>query len=365
VDELITITTGLVRKHYYELTDDAIAALREFYQRIPKDDTFGNGRVARKLFESMVNTQASRLAVAPPAKDSELNRLTAEDLRGEIAALPAAGAAQASGTAGDDPVSAVRASIGGRQLDGMVGQGGVRAAVGAALVRAVGLARAGTPLGHQANVVIGGRRGSGRRELADRYAQTLIELDAVAGGRVLHASVGGSLHPRWPGQAAALVGTALRSAEGGILVVDLDGDWPMQPHTPGAEVLEALADGMRRSPADPVVVVIGERPRLNPVLSLVPAMNGLFAEGWELTEYTVDELAEAAVRLLVARGHDVPDEVREVIAERLGATTGPTVHTAHQLARQLSTVAASRTLAAADLLGTVPVQAGSPALSLS
>ncbi|MET9634770.1 hypothetical protein ABZX92_45780, partial [Lentzea sp. NPDC006480] len=35
-----------------------------------KRSSFGNGRVARKLFEAMVNNQASRLATAPPSKDS-------------------------------------------------------------------------------------------------------------------------------------------------------------------------------------------------------------------------------------------------------------------------------------------------------
>ena len=47
--------------------DDAVDALRAYFGRVPKNSTFGNGRVARKLFEAMVNNQASRLAVRPPS----------------------------------------------------------------------------------------------------------------------------------------------------------------------------------------------------------------------------------------------------------------------------------------------------------
>jgi hypothetical protein len=64
----------------------------------------------------------------------------------------------------------------------------------------------------------------------------------------------------------------------------------------------------------------------------------------------VDELASLAVRELVRRGHEVPDEVRDAVAARLaGAADRETVYPAHQLARRLARTAASRTLAVADL----------------
>ncbi|MCY9555830.1 AAA family ATPase, partial [Paenibacillus apiarius] len=55
VEELVTITSNLVSKHYYELTDDAVDALTAYFTRVPKNATFGNGRVARKLFEALIN----------------------------------------------------------------------------------------------------------------------------------------------------------------------------------------------------------------------------------------------------------------------------------------------------------------------
>jgi hypothetical protein len=348
VDELVTITTGLCRKHYYELTDDGLAALRQYFELVPRSDTFGNGRVARKLFEAMVNSQASRLAATPPAKDTELNRLTAADLATELAALPAAASGSAPGADGD-PVGRVEASAGWRRLSGLVGQAAARGAVGAALVRLAELGRGGRAIGPGANAIISGQRGSGRGEVARIYARTLAELDVVHTGAVRCVSVAAELCPHWPGQAQSLVREAFDEAGGGVLVVNVDGDWPVEPGTAGMDAVEAVADAMAARPADPVVVLTGERARLGELLSVLPRLQIGFAESWQLDEYTVDELTAAAVRLLEKRGHEVPDEVRTAIAEELSSGPQRTLRGTHELARRLSLTAASRTLAAADL----------------
>ncbi|MFI5607334.1 right-handed parallel beta-helix repeat-containing protein [Amycolatopsis sp. NPDC051903] len=360
VDELVTITTGLTRKHYYELTDDAIGALREYFERVPKDSTFGNGRVARKLFEAMVNNQASRLALHPPSKDSELNRLTADDLGAELSQLPAAAASAIS--VGSDPQAAVGASTGWNRLRNLVGQLSVRESAQAQLVRLGALKQERQPLGHLANLVISGERGSGRAEFAKLYALSLAELGLVSVGQLVRCSVAADLYPRWPGQAEHLVRTALDDASGGVLVLDVDGDWEIAPHSSGAEVVEAVAEAVTRRPADPVVVLTGETRRVADLLGLVPSLRSSFTVGWELGEYTVDELAEAAVRLLVRRGHDVPDDVRDALGHELAAASEHTVYAAHELARTLSIAAASRTLAAADLRGIRPPETGALAL---
>ncbi|MFJ1767313.1 right-handed parallel beta-helix repeat-containing protein [Amycolatopsis sp. NPDC088138] len=352
VDELVTITLGLTRKHYYELTDDALTALREYFERVPKNSTFGNGRVARKLFEAMVNNQASRLALQPPSKDSELNRLTAEDLRAELANLPAA--AQAAVSVGTDPAAAVGAANSVHRLRKLVGQKAVREHAERLLVRLGGLKHARQPLGQEANVVLSGERGSGRAEFARLYARGLAELGLVGVGQLVRRSVAQDLMPRWPGQAEHLVRTALDDASGGVLVLDLDGEWESTVHTSGHEVLEALAEAVGRRPADPVVVLTGEPRRVRTLAGLVPSLRDRFPAVWELGEYTVDELGEIAVRLLVRGGHEVPDDVRDALAHELAAASERTVHAAHELARTLSATAASRTLAAADLRGVRP-----------
>jgi hypothetical protein len=78
--ELVTIVENNCARHDYQLDPGAAAALLTYFDRIPKDGTFGNGREARKVFERMADMQASRLASMPEAGAADLARLTAEDL---------------------------------------------------------------------------------------------------------------------------------------------------------------------------------------------------------------------------------------------------------------------------------------------
>nr|WP_240956223.1 right-handed parallel beta-helix repeat-containing protein [Micromonospora sp. HNM0581] len=78
--ELVTIVENQCERHDYRLDEAAAAALLAYFDEIPKDGTFGNGREARKVFERMADRQASRLGSAGDVSTAELTRLTVEDL---------------------------------------------------------------------------------------------------------------------------------------------------------------------------------------------------------------------------------------------------------------------------------------------
>ena len=355
VDELVTITTNLCRKHYYELTDDATAALVEYFELVPKSDTFGNGRVARKLFESMVNNQASRLARTPPAKDSELSRFTAADLRAELEPLRAGGSAApttAAPAVATDPAGALEASTSWRRVADLIGQRPAREALGATVLRLGDARRQNRPIGTQANVAVAGVAGSGRAELVRLYTQCLAELDLVGVGHLVRARLDDDLRAEWPGQAGRLVRTAFDDAAGGVLMVDVDGVWPTDPREYGVDVLEELAAIMRRAAGDPVVALVGEPDRLAAVFERVPALGEVVGEHWALAGYAVEELADIAVRLLLRRGHEVPDDVREALRARFEGGASRTLDAVRQLASRIAGTAASQTLTAEDVRAT-------------
>ncbi|AUS81309.1 AAA family ATPase [Actinoalloteichus sp. AHMU CJ021] len=79
-DEMVTIIRQQCERHDYQLDHDAAVVLRDYFEVLPKDATFGNGRTARKTFEHMVDRQASRLAVTSDASTSDLTKLTVADL---------------------------------------------------------------------------------------------------------------------------------------------------------------------------------------------------------------------------------------------------------------------------------------------
>ncbi len=64
-DELVRIFLSQCKKNKYEPTPDAIAAVKSFFEAQPRTKGFGNGRVARNLFEHSVANQASRLMSKP------------------------------------------------------------------------------------------------------------------------------------------------------------------------------------------------------------------------------------------------------------------------------------------------------------
>ena len=149
--------------------------------------------------------------------------------------------------------------------------------------------------------------------------------------------------PQWPGQAQSLVDAALADAGGGVLLVDA------APGEDAAEVLEVLIGRMRGD--DTVVVLTGESADLARLAHAVPGLGEVFGGRWDMPAYGPAELGEIVVRHLERRGHEIPDDVRDAVAALTADLAEPTAHAAHTLATSLSRLAASRTLALADLQG--------------
>ena len=79
-DELLAILDAMGRKGRYHLDDGGRAAARRWFASQPRDRGFGNGRLARNLFEAAIANQASRLVGLEAPTDEQLTTLTAEDV---------------------------------------------------------------------------------------------------------------------------------------------------------------------------------------------------------------------------------------------------------------------------------------------
>jgi len=80
--ELTAIFELFCEKGNYTLTDDAKEKLTNLFTSAydTKDDTFGNGRFARNLFEKMMEQHANRIANITPLTDLLLTTIEAEDI---------------------------------------------------------------------------------------------------------------------------------------------------------------------------------------------------------------------------------------------------------------------------------------------
>ena len=79
-DELIEIFGTLCDGSGYVCTSGARTQLRAYLDAQPRDKGFGNGRLARNLFEAAVAGQASRVVAMQQPTDAQLQSLTKRDL---------------------------------------------------------------------------------------------------------------------------------------------------------------------------------------------------------------------------------------------------------------------------------------------
>ncbi len=79
-DEIIAIFGMRCDKGGYRPTEEAVAAVRAHVDAVPRDKGFGNGRLARNIFEAAVARQASRIVAVDEPSDVVLTTLEADDI---------------------------------------------------------------------------------------------------------------------------------------------------------------------------------------------------------------------------------------------------------------------------------------------
>jgi Holliday junction resolvasome RuvABC ATP-dependent DNA helicase subunit len=377
VDELVTIVTGMCRAHAYELTDDAIEALTRYFEDTPKGATFGNGRVARKVFEEMVNNQASRLASDPSAGDQDLRRLVGEDVlvaeAGRAGTGSGAGASGATGRAdgrngGSSPGGGSGDSGGPRvapsatRIASLVGIESVRESVAARLAGLARLRASGQPVAGLANLVFAGHDGSGRRAVAALYGRALAELGLSPAGTLDWVALAG-FPARWPGQAENYAATVFGRADGALLFLEADGEFAERPAADRARVFEALPAAAGQHPGT-VVVLSGEPDLLAAALRGTAGLPECFAEYLRFEAYSDEELTELTVRHLTAHGYTVADDTRAALTEFFSeAPEGTGAWEAHRFAAVLGESAAGAAVTPEDLVRLVdgpPVETAAP-----
>ncbi len=79
-DELWAIFKSIGEDAGYHPDADAEAKVRAWFASVPRDKGFGNGRLARNLFEDAVARQAGRVVAIAEPTDEDLTTLTAADI---------------------------------------------------------------------------------------------------------------------------------------------------------------------------------------------------------------------------------------------------------------------------------------------
>ncbi|MEY9862979.1 Holliday junction resolvasome RuvABC ATP-dependent DNA helicase subunit [Catenulispora sp. GAS73] len=337
VVELVTILRGMCAAHRYDLGDDTVAALTRYFEQVPKGPTFGNGRVARKVFEEMVGNQATRLASHPDSHDSDLSRFTPEDI-----GAPAAGAGDAGRRDSFDDTPGMRL------LAALAGLDQVREALRARLTGLVRLRDGGQPTTGLANLVLEGRAGSGRGAVAEIYARCLADLGLIR-SRAVHEIALSAFPARWQGQPAFYARSVFAEAAGGVLLLRLDDAFAASAPEARDAVLEAVTQAVADHPEVAVVLAV-QPPHAADLLRGRADLLDCFAESLVLADYSAADLALLSGRRLARRGFQIGDAGMSALVDCFtGAPADTGVRVAFALADRVGDLARSPVLDPEDV----------------
>ncbi|WP_149563315.1 right-handed parallel beta-helix repeat-containing protein [Streptomyces cacaoi] len=308
-EELVTIVEKICASHQYVLDPRTHQALAAHFARMNRDETFGNARAARAVFEEMVDRQAYRLAAEQDAAPSALLRLLPEDL-GEQAQPRSAADAE------DDPeLPGLLAEL--ESLTGLAEAKGTVSDLVQLLANARRRSAAGLPapaLSH--HLVFAGPPGTGKTTVARLYGRLLKALGVLRTGQVVEVSRA-DLVGRYVGHTARMTTEAFQRALGGVLFIDeayaltpggsrADADF-------GQEAVDTLVKLMEDHRDEVVVIVAGYSEEMAGFLASNPGLASRFSQEVRFAPYSGDELVTILHGQAAAAGYACTDELTELL----------------------------------------------------
>ena len=315
VDELVTIVERMASSNHYQLDDATLAALSGHFRRMVRGEDFGNGRAARKVFEEMVDRQASRLAAQPDVQAEDLVCLRPEDV------------SNAAGRTLDGPGPTSTAPAGAllAELSAMVGLEAAKSEV-QALINLLETDRrreaAGLPTREVSHhMVFAGPPGTGKTTIARLYGRLLAATGVLPTGQLVEVSRV-DLVGRYVGQTAQLTRDAFERARGGVLFIDEA--YALTPNGAtgldfGQEAVDTLVKLMEDQRGDVVVIAAGYPEEMGRFLASNPGLASRLPRQVVFAHYTPDELVTIVRGHAAAGGYECPPETVAVLHDVFSA----------------------------------------------
>ncbi|WP_329110954.1 AAA family ATPase [Micromonospora sp. NBC_01699] len=301
-DELVTIVERLCSTHHYALEYDTRLALAQLFDTMPRTESFGNARVARRVFEEMIGRQAYRLSEAGASSGVELAQLLPQDLGAAAASAVSAGAPRAA------EVDALLA-----QLNNMIGLAGVKREVSdlidlLANVRA--RVRAGLPVPPVSrHLVFSGPPGTGKTTVARLYGRLLTALGVLSGGQLVEVARA-DLVGEYVGHTAHRTREAFDRARGGVLFIDEA--YTLAPADSrndfGREAIDTLVKLMEDHRDEVVVIAAGYDEEMAAFLAANAGLQSRFTRHIHFVHYQADELVAIFEGLARSSGYECPGD---------------------------------------------------------
>ncbi len=167
-----------------------------------------------------------------------------------------------------------------------------------------------------------GNPGTGKTTVAMRMAEILHRLGYVRKGHLV-AVTRDDLVGQYIGHTAPKTKEVLKKAMGGVLFID-EAYYLYKPENErdyGAEAIEILLQVMENQRDDLVVILAGYKDRMDTFFQSNPGMSSRIAHHLDFPDYSVDELAQIAERMLAQQHYRFGEGAAEVFHDYLERRT--------------------------------------------
>jgi SpoVK/Ycf46/Vps4 family AAA+-type ATPase len=319
--DLVSIVEGFCQSHDYRLEFETRLALGGYFEHLPRDAAFGNGRSARKTFDEMLGRQAYRLAEQEELSAVAMTRLLPED----IPPLPGGGIGAGAGAGDSEQVETLLT-----ELRNMVGLAEVKREV-SNMVDLLASARqreaAGLPVPSMSrHLIFAGPPGTGKTTVARLYGQILAAMGVLARGQVIEVGRG-DLVASYVGQTAQRTADAFDRARGGVLFIDEA--YALSSHAGGGadfgrEAIDTLVKLMEDHRDEVVVIAAGYENDMDRFLAANQGLSSRFSHRIRFANYSTDELVTIVNQHAVAAGYDcIGPTISALRAHFAGTPRGP------------------------------------------
>ena len=354
-EQLTTIVETMAPKQGYTLGEGVRDLLVRHFQGQSRDETFGNGREARRLFEEIVQAQAGRVVAGDVSTAEDLALILPEDLEGVV------DTGLSSRVGGSRDAEQTRELM--ARLENMVGLAGVKREV-ADLISLISANRRREEAGlatsmSSQHLVFSGPPGTGKTTVARIYGRLMAALGVLAQGQVVEAARA-DLVGSYVGHTAQRTKDVFERARGGVLFIDeaytlsrpggTGGDF-------GQEAIDTLLKLMEDHRDEVVVIAAGYTGEMDGFLASNPGLASRFSRTVEFAPYGGDELLSIFVGMAEGADFLVPEETRTALARTMGREEARLSDGNGREVRKLfeaSVTRQARRIEAAALAGDVP-----------